>query len=83
MGELKVTAKGQVTLRRDLLEHLGIGPGDRIEVDKLAGSRIQIRAKRPHGHISAIFGALKTEGGPRLTVEEIKEIAGQAWAGER
>ena len=83
MGELKVTAKGQVTLRRDLLEHLGIGPGDRIEVDKLAGSRLQIRAKRPHGHIAAVFNALKTESGPRLTIEEIKEIAARAWAGER
>jgi bifunctional DNA-binding transcriptional regulator/antitoxin component of YhaV-PrlF toxin-antitoxin module len=83
MGELKVTAKGQVTLRKDLLEHLGIGPGDKIEVDKLAGSRLQIRAKAPQGHISAIFGALKSENGPRLTVEEINEIAAQGWANER
>jgi AbrB family looped-hinge helix DNA binding protein len=83
MSELKVTAKGQVTLRKDLLEHLGIGPGDRIEVEKLAGNRLQVRAKRLQGHISAIFGAFKTEDGPRLTIEEIKEASARAWAGER
>ena len=83
MSELKVTAKGQVTLRKDLLEHLGIGPGDRIQVDKLAGSRLQIRAKTPQGHVSAIFGALEAEGGPRLTIEEIKELTTRSWAGER
>lgn len=82
MNELTVTAKGQVTLRKELLEHLGIGPGEKIEVDKLSGGRLEIRAK-PRGHISAIFDALKTEGGPRLTIEEIKEITERAWAGER
>ena len=30
MSTLTVTAKGQVTLRRDLLEHLGVQPGEKI-----------------------------------------------------
>jgi hypothetical protein len=33
MATLTVTAKGQVTLRRDLLEHLGVRPGEKITVD--------------------------------------------------
>src|SRR5438067_187061 len=32
MSTLTVTAKGQVTLRKDLLEHLGVEPGDKIAV---------------------------------------------------
>jgi len=32
MTTLTVTAKGQVTLRKDLLEHLGVGPGDKIKL---------------------------------------------------
>jgi bifunctional DNA-binding transcriptional regulator/antitoxin component of YhaV-PrlF toxin-antitoxin module len=41
MSTLTVTAKGQVTLRKDILQHLGVHPGDKIAVEKLAeaGSR--------------------------------------------
>ena len=35
MSTLTVTAKGQVTLRKDLLKHLGVQPGEKITVDKL------------------------------------------------
>jgi bifunctional DNA-binding transcriptional regulator/antitoxin component of YhaV-PrlF toxin-antitoxin module len=35
MSTLTVTAKGQVTLRKDLLKHLGVNPGEKITVDKL------------------------------------------------
>jgi bifunctional DNA-binding transcriptional regulator/antitoxin component of YhaV-PrlF toxin-antitoxin module len=54
---LTVTAKGQVTLRKDLLRHLGVPPGDKIVVDKLPDGQIQVRAARQIGHIS-IFSAL-------------------------
>src|SRR5215470_14060959 len=33
MSTLTITAKGQVTLRKDLLEHLGVRPGEKITVD--------------------------------------------------
>jgi hypothetical protein len=36
MITLTVTANGQVTLRKDLLEHLRVRPGENITVDKLA-----------------------------------------------
>lgn len=29
MGSLKVTSKGQITLRKELLRHLGVQPGAR------------------------------------------------------
>ena len=32
MGTLTITTKGQVTLRQELLCHLGVAPGDRIEL---------------------------------------------------
>lgn len=64
MTTLTVTAKGQVTLRKDLLEHLGVGPGDKIDVDLLPDGRIAVKAARPAGKISAVFGLLKRKGGP-------------------
>jgi AbrB family looped-hinge helix DNA binding protein len=41
MSTLTVTSKGQVTLRKDLLDHLGIRPGEKLVVQKLptVGSR--------------------------------------------
>jgi AbrB family looped-hinge helix DNA binding protein len=83
MGTLTITAKGQVTLRKDLLKHLGVHPGERIMVDKLPDGRIEVRAARSTGKISDAFNFLKRKGGPSLSVEEMKEIAAKGWAGRR
>lgn len=79
---LTVTAKGQVTLRKEVLQHLGIEPGDRLEVDLLPAGRLQVRAKSGKP-ISDLFGMLKRPGQPTLSIEEINEAAASGWAGER
>jgi AbrB family looped-hinge helix DNA binding protein len=83
MSTLTVTAKGQVTLRKDLLRHLGVRPGEKIAVDKLPDGRIEVRAARPTGKISDVFDFLKREDGPALSIEEMNEIAARGWAGRR
>ena len=81
MPILTVTAKGQVTLRKELLNHLGVQPGQRISVDKLPDGRIEVRAAAPAGDVSAVFNRLKRRGGPVLSVEEIGALAARGWAG--
>ncbi len=83
MTTLTVTAKGQVTLRKDLLAHIGIRPGDKMTVEKLPDGRIEAKAVRPAGRISDVFGFLKQEHGPSLSVEEMNRIAAEGWAGKR
>ncbi len=83
MSTLTVTVKGQVTLRKDLLEHLGVRPGEKIAVDKLPDGRIEVRAARPTGKISDVFNFLKRRNGPSLSIEEMNEITAQGWAGKR
>jgi len=83
MSALTVTAKGQVTLRKDLLEHLGVRPGEKIAVDKLPHGRIQIKASRSTGRISDVFDFLKCKNCPSLSIEEINEVARRGWAGRR
>lgn len=83
MSILTVTAKGQVTLRGDLLDHLGVQPGQKIEVDKLPDGRVEVKAARPAGRISDAFDFLKRENGPSLSIEEMNEITAQGWAGKR
>ena len=83
MSTLTVTAKGQVTLRKDLLTHLGIQPGDKISVDKLADGRVEVKAVRRGNSISDVFGLLKKVDGPSLSIDEMNDIAAEGWAGKR
>jgi AbrB family looped-hinge helix DNA binding protein len=83
MSTLTVTAKGQVTLRKDLLEHLGVHPGEKIAVDKLPDGRIEVKAARPAGKITDVFNYLKRKKGPSLSIEQIKRIAARGWARRR
>jgi AbrB family looped-hinge helix DNA binding protein len=83
MTTLTVTAKGQVTFRKDVLAHLGVQPGDKISLEKLPDGRIAVRAARPAGRISDVFDFLKQDNGPALTIDDMKQIAAQGWAGKR
>jgi bifunctional DNA-binding transcriptional regulator/antitoxin component of YhaV-PrlF toxin-antitoxin module len=84
MSTLTITAKGQVTLRRDLLEHLGVHPGEKVTVEKLPDGRIEVKAARPTGNISDLFGILKDKKkGRTLSIEEMNEVIARGWAGKR
>ena len=83
MSKLTVTAKGQVTLRKDVLKHLGVQPGEKIAVEKLPDGRIELKAERAAGKISDVFNFLKRKDCPSLSIEEINEAARRGWAGRR
>ena len=83
MGTLTITAKGQVTLRKDVLQHLGVRPGEKVSVEKLPDGRIEVKADRPRGAISDVFDFLRRDQGPRLSIEDIGRIAARGWAGKR
>lgn len=83
MSTLTVTAKGQVTLRKDVLEHLGVHPGEKITVAKLPDGRVEVKAARPTGKISDVFNLLKKKNGPSLSIEDINKISARGWAGKR
>ncbi len=82
MTTLTITAKGQVTLRKDVLEHLGVSAGDRVSVEKLSDGRIEVRAV-PSGKISDVFGMLKKPGRKPVSIEEMNEAIAGGWAGKR
>jgi AbrB family looped-hinge helix DNA binding protein len=81
MTTLTVTAKGQVTLRKDVLEHLGVSPGQRIEVLKLPDGRIEVRAAA-RGDIAQVFGMLDNNG-VHLTLDDIDAAIAAGWATDR
>ena len=83
MSTLTVTAKGQVTLRKDLLEHLGVRPGEKVSVEKLPDGLVEVKAARPTGKISDAFDFLKRKGGPSLSIQEMNKIIADGWVGKR
>lgn len=83
MNKLTITAKGQLTFRKDLLQHLGVNPGEKVVVEKLPGGRIEMKAEQSSGQISDVFGLLKRKRAKPLSIEEIKAIAAEGWAGKR
>ena len=82
MTTLTVTAKGQVTLKKDLLEHLGVAPGQKINVDKLPDGSLRVRPTAS-GKISDVFGFFDNPNDIHLTIEDMNEIIADAWAGKR
>jgi hypothetical protein len=82
MASQAVTAKGQVTLRREFLQHMGISPGERIDFDKLPGGELRLRAARPDGTIEDFIGRHAGRLKKPLTIDEMNEIAAAGWAGK-
>jgi len=83
MSSLTVTTKGQVTLKRDLLQHLGVKPGEQVDLEKLPGGELRVRAARPVGSIDGFLGLLAGKTDKVATIEEMNEAAAAGWAGER
>ncbi|NLY64703.1 MAG: AbrB/MazE/SpoVT family DNA-binding domain-containing protein [Alcaligenaceae bacterium] len=83
MTTLSVTMKGQVTLKRDLLQHLGIKPGEKIEFEKLPGGALRVKAAQPTGTIDSFIGRHAGKAKKVLTIEEMNEIIAQGWADQK
>lgn len=81
MTTLTVTSKGQVTLKKELLRHLGVKPGDRLDVAALPGGELSVRAKQKNGSIQDFFGILAGKTDKVATIEEMNEAIEKGWAG--
>jgi len=83
MASLTVTSRGQVTFRKEVLQHLGVKPGDKIELQLLPGGKGALQAERKTGNISELAGFLKGKtNGAVLTIEEINNAVAEAASAE-
>jgi bifunctional DNA-binding transcriptional regulator/antitoxin component of YhaV-PrlF toxin-antitoxin module len=83
MATLRVTERGQVTFRKEVLRHLGVRPGERIELNLLPNGQGLLEAARPKGSMEDFIGRLKGRSKKFATIEEINEAAGRGWAGRK
>lgn len=78
MPSLKLTSRGQITLRKDVLRHFGVKPGDKINLELLPGGKGVVQAERKKGKIEDVFGMLEGKTNVKLTIEEMNEAIGEA-----
>ena len=82
MSGLTVTAKGQITLRKDLLQHLGVTTGQKIEVQKLPGGKLALVSHTHDGDIGDFFGCLSGKTKRVATIDDMNEAIAKGWAGQ-
>ena len=83
MTTLTVTSRGQVTIRKEVLQHLGVRPGDKFELVLLPGGKGLITAARPVGGIDLFVGLLAGKTCKVATLDEMREAAAQGWSGKK
>lgn len=82
MVKLTVTKRKRVTFQEDVLRHLGVRPGDEIELAMLSDGRVLLKkAARPTGTIEGFIGRLAGKTKKPLMIEDMNEIAAAGWAG--
>jgi bifunctional DNA-binding transcriptional regulator/antitoxin component of YhaV-PrlF toxin-antitoxin module len=83
MAILTVTARGQVTFRKDVLRHLGVKPGEKIELELVPGGKGMVGAARKVGSIEDFIGVLAGKSRKTAAIGEIVKAAERGWAGMR
>ena len=71
--ELTVTAKGQVTLRRGVLDHLGVKAGERVRVSLLPDGRVEFAAASEGIDIRDLRGMLRRPGQRVISLQEMQD----------
>jgi bifunctional DNA-binding transcriptional regulator/antitoxin component of YhaV-PrlF toxin-antitoxin module len=83
MANLTVTARGQVTFRKDVLRHLGVKPGEKIELELMPGGKGMIGAARKTGSIEDFIGVLAGKTRKTAAIGDIAKATDRGWAGMR
>jgi bifunctional DNA-binding transcriptional regulator/antitoxin component of YhaV-PrlF toxin-antitoxin module len=81
MTLLTVTANGQVTFRKEVLQHLGIEPGGTIRLELLPDGRAELTAEQGKGAWQDLSGMLQDKtNSTRLSIEELDQAIADAGA---
>ena len=67
-----------MTLRKEIFQHVGIRPGEKLEIELLPGGEFRGRAIRKKGKIEDVFGMLAGKTNVKLSIEEMDDAIGEA-----
>jgi len=82
MTTLRITAKGQITLRKAVLEALGAKPGDKVEVVPAPGGGVTLRPANKSGSLASVYCRFADRVAEPVSIEEMNEVIAAGWAGE-
>lgn len=71
--ELTITAKGQVTLRQAVLDHLGLKPGDKVGVALKRDGRVELAPAVASHDLSRARGLLRHAVQRPVSLQEMQE----------
>lgn len=71
MPTATITSKGQITLPREVQDHLHVREGDRVEFEIDRDGEVRVRSLA--GSVEELFGMLGCQGAPSRSLEEIDE----------
>jgi len=72
-ADLTLTAKGQLTLRQEVRDHLGVRPGQKLSVELLPDGRVALKPAERTADVSGLFGLLHRPGQRALSLDEMQE----------
>ncbi|MDR0483520.1 MAG: AbrB/MazE/SpoVT family DNA-binding domain-containing protein [Cellulomonadaceae bacterium] len=81
MTTFTISAKGQITLTKNILTASGLRPGEKVSAEYLDGGLL-LRPTRRTTTWEDSVAMLRREGEPILTIEEMNEVIAKGWAGE-
>lgn len=79
MPSSTITSKGQITVPKEIREHLKLKPGDRIDFVKDRSGRISLKAINTD--FMSMRGILKSKRKEPLSIEEMNEVIARGYAG--
>jgi bifunctional DNA-binding transcriptional regulator/antitoxin component of YhaV-PrlF toxin-antitoxin module len=71
--DLTITAKGQITLRHAVLEHLGLKPGDKVSVALLRSGQVQLAPAAAGHDLSRVRGRLHRPGQQPVSLVDMQD----------
>ncbi|MBC7667162.1 MAG: AbrB/MazE/SpoVT family DNA-binding domain-containing protein [Gemmatimonadaceae bacterium] len=82
-AELSITAKGQITLKRSVLDHLGVRPGQKVGVNLLPNGRVEIASTDDRApKLSSLRGLLKRSEQRVVSLEDMQDAIEAGACGE-
>jgi len=83
MTTLTVTSKGQITLKKDVLNALGVTAGGKVVVEMLPNHSVLVSPVRRSGTFDDLFGMFQGQVTRALTIDEMNDVIADGWAGKR
>jgi len=82
MPFVTITANSQLPLGQSELHHLGIQPGDRIELNHLPDGELLLKPAKAKKNSMPFIGRHAGKVKKPITIEEMNETIAAGWAGE-